>query len=170
MTAPIDPFGAAPAAPAPEEAQQTTPPSDPWQPVTTIPAPTVVQGSDGKVVLTFKGGTGFEQPWVVIHANSLEEAQVFVGEKGPVLLDLFQRVQVAAALFRGGATGAAGVNTAPSQPAPAVATAGPKNKPAQPGPGWVHREGVKNGRAWAGWLPPMDQKDSVKAQFYDPEY
>ena len=58
MSAPVpDPFGAAPvAAPVPEEAQQQTPPSDPWQsaPAAAAPPHTIVQGADGKVVLTFK--------------------------------------------------------------------------------------------------------------------
>lgn len=31
-------------------------------------------GSDGKIVLTFKGGSGFDAPWVVLHATDTADA------------------------------------------------------------------------------------------------
>ncbi|AWY03866.1 hypothetical protein SEA_NEDARYA_49 [Gordonia phage Nedarya] len=57
--------------------------------------------SDGKVVLTFKGGAGFEAPWVVIHADGLDEASSFVNEDAGKLAELMTRVQKAAQHFAG---------------------------------------------------------------------
>jgi hypothetical protein len=74
-----DPFDSAPlddAAPA-EEAKQPE-----VKAKVTKAKPAVQAESDGKVVLTFKGGRDFDAPWVVIHANGLQEAHDFVvGDK-----------------------------------------------------------------------------------------
>lgn len=171
MTAAVpDPFGAqaAQAAPAPEEAQQQTPPSDPWQsaPAPVAPPHTIVQGADGKVVLTFKGGGGFEAPWVVVHASNLDEALSYVTENGAKLLDLFNRVQTAATAFRGGAPLAA--PSAPRQSAPAAAAGPPPGSPAMPA-GYTYVTKVKNGRPWHGYFPSDAQKAAgEQAIFFDP--
>lgn len=164
MTAPvIDPFGAAPAAPEPAPvAAPEAPPSDPWaSPVTNV-KPTVVEGADGKVVLTFKGGTGFDAPWVVIHAASLDDALSYVTEGGAKLADLFTRVQRAATAFNGGS---AAPSSSPRQAAPQAAQGPPAGAPAAPGPDWVYKNGItksgKNqGKMWHGWMPPRGSSES----------
>lgn len=90
-----DPFDNAPA--DTEEAQQ---PAAPAVKVTaTKPAPAE---SDGKVVLTFKGGRDFDAPWIVIHANGLQEAHDFVvGDNASLLSTVMERVKLAAKHFAG---------------------------------------------------------------------
>lgn len=165
----IDPFGAAPA-PAPEEAQQVTPPSDPWQTTPAAPAPVVLGSGEGKVVLTFKRGANFSDPWVVVHADSLDEALKFVTEDGAKLADLFTRVSRAANTFHG----EGGSSPAPvqRQAAPAAAMDAPAGAPASPGPGWQYKTGItksgKNqGKQWHAWMPPQHLKDSADPMWFD---
>lgn len=165
----IDPFGAQAAA-APEEAQQQTPPSDPWQPAPVTPAPVVVGSGEGKVVLTFKRGGLFSDPWVVVHADSLDEALKFVTEDGVKLLDLFTRVSRAADSFHG--EGEWLPAPAQRQAAPAAALGAPAGAPAAPGPDWVYKTGITKsgrnaGKQWHGWMPPQGSDDSVKPVFFD---
>lgn len=112
-----DPFATAPApaqapapAPVPDEAQQQyappAPQDDPWSsppPEAAKPAPAprpIVEGADGKVVLTFKGGTGFDAPWIVVHATDLDDALSYVNQQnGLKFQDLMNRVQNAAKGF-----------------------------------------------------------------------
>ena len=61
-----------------------------------------VASSDGKVVLTFKGGRGYDAPWIVIHANGLQEAHDFVvGDNASLLAVVMDRVQTASKHFAG---------------------------------------------------------------------
>lgn len=93
-----DPFDNAPLDAEPtEEAQQ---PAVKAKAVKAKPA--VAAESDGKVVLTFKGGRDFDSPWIVIHANGLPEAHDFVvGENAALLAAVMDRVKVASKHFVG---------------------------------------------------------------------
>ncbi|AOE44463.1 hypothetical protein SEA_LASTRESORT_53 [Gordonia phage LastResort] len=103
-----DPFAQAPVAAAAEPEQPPfTPDPEAAAPAATAtvtqtkPAPAVV-GADGKVVLTFKGGNDFSAPWIVIHADGLDEAAEFISvSNAPKLMDLMTRVQNAGAHFAG---------------------------------------------------------------------
>lgn len=159
-----DPFGQAAQA-APEEAQQQTAPSDPWQTNPPKAEPVVIQGSGDKIVMTFKEGTGFESTWNVVHAGSVAEAKAILVD--PEFKELLEIQKQGAAFFRGGPA-TAGQASQPRQSAPAGANQPPPGSPAAPGPGWVYKTGAKNGRAWHGWFPPFDQKDSLKPEFFDP--
>jgi len=93
-----DPFDSAPldAEPA-EEAQQPV-----VKAKVTKAKPAVPAESDGKVVLTFKGGRDFDSPWIVVHANGLQEAHDFVvGENAALLAVVMDRVKVASKHFVG---------------------------------------------------------------------
>ncbi|ASR77151.1 ribonucleoside reductase class II [Mycobacterium phage MyraDee] len=117
-----DPFASAPAAPAPapvqdEAQQQPVQQSSPWDnppPEAAKPAPAprpiVAGGGDGKVVLTFKGGTGFDAPWIVVHASDLDEAASYVGENAAKFMELMTRVQNAGKHFAGMGGGSAPAN------------------------------------------------------------
>lgn len=73
----------------------------------TATKPVVQAESDGKVVLTFKGGRDFDAPWIVIHANGLQEAHDFVvGDNASLLAVVMDRVKVASAHFAGKPAGA----------------------------------------------------------------
>lgn len=169
-----DPFAAA-MAPAQDEAQQQTETSgSPWDtppPEAAKPAPVVknvVQNDEGKVVLTFKGGTGFDAPWIVVHANDLDEALYYVGDEGgKKLIELMQGVQNAGKYFAsqggsapsnggGGGGGNRGRSNAPQgakQPPPGVEPA--------PGPEYEYKSGTKNGKFWHGWFPPRNSGKDV---------
>jgi hypothetical protein len=172
-----DPFASAPAddeaqaAPveAPAEEAFSAPPAD----VPTVGAvkvdvkPNLVGlGSDGKVVLTFKGGTGFDAPWIVIHATSLDDAfEQVSGENAVLLAQLMERVQKAGEIFAGLSTGKPAAARPQRQAAPAPAQQPPAGSPPSPGEGWVYKTGVaksgpKAGQPWQAWMPPQHLKDA----------
>lgn len=77
--------------------------------VTKSAAPAAAVGADGKVVLTFKGGAGFDAPWIVIHADGIEEAYEFVsGDNATLLSQVMERTQSAAKHFAGMGSPASG--------------------------------------------------------------
>lgn len=63
-----------------DEAQTETPPwevSDETEVKNTDTnekAKVITVGAEGKVVVTLKGGSGYDEPWVVIHADDLQDA------------------------------------------------------------------------------------------------
>lgn len=113
------------------------------------PAPS----GDGKVVLTLKGGAGFDAPWIVIHATDLEDAYDQVsGENASLLAKVMESTRKAANHFAGSAP--VKENRA-AAPAPQQATEAPAGTPAAPGPDWTYKTGVgKNGKTWKAWMPP----------------
>lgn len=117
------------------------------------PAPS----GDGKVVLTLKGGAGFDAPWIVIHATDLSDAYEQVsGENAELLVKLMEQTTKAAQRFSGNKGGAA----APSNRAPAGAVEPPAGTPAAPGPDWTYKTGVgKTGKPWKGWFPPRGSSE-----------
>lgn len=143
----VDPFATAPETPA-DIAPQTSSVDVKDRPV----APT----SEGKVVLTFKGGSGYDAPWIVVHATDLDEALSFVSaDNGPKLADLMTRVQKAGSEFAGQAPPKA-PNPNSGAPAANGRPAGATEAPAWAGacpPGYKYASGVKNGRTWHAWFP-----------------
>lgn len=90
--------------------------------------PAVGAESDGKVVLTFKGGRDFDAPWIVVHANGLQEAHDFVvGDNAALLAVVMERVQTAAKHF------ASQGKPAPSPQAVQATTAAPPQALNAPG-------------------------------------
>lgn len=167
-----DPFAAAPA----EEAQQPEPKSDGIVSLSQAKIdmgykPAVAAPSDGKVVLTFKGGTGFDAPWIVIHAADLEDAHRQVSEEAALLASLMERVGKAGAHFasNGPANTGRGGNTGGASSAPQGATEAPAWAPPKPHADFVYKTGVsaKNGKTWHAWMPP-EKGDSRDAKFFYP--
>lgn len=152
----LDPFAAP--APEPEPAASSLPATD--KPATTVARPSL---DEGKVVVTLKGGPGFEAPWIVIHAGSPAEADALLNTE---MLELMGKVQRAAETFRGSApvsSGAPAPNTRPSQPA--QSTQAPAGAPESPGPGWEFKTGVTKagrnaGKPWKAWMPPRGSSES----------
>lgn len=107
-----------------------------------------------KIVLTLKGGAGFDDPWIVIHASSVKDADDALSDEA--LPGLMERTQKAAAYFRSQAPEKPkGTPTTPSRPEAS------KDVPewAQPVPeGYVYRSGMKNGNVWHAHMPA--NKDS----------
>lgn len=166
----IDPFGSAPAAPAEDVQVSTGVTNDPWATpppaAPAAPAPVVVGDGDGKVVMTFKEGTGFDSTWLVVHATSVADAKATLQD--PEFKELMDLQKFGATYFRGGAAPAAG--GAPRQAAPQGASGPPAGAPAAPGPGWVYKNGItksgrNQGKMWHGWMPP--QGSDEKPVFFD---
>lgn len=114
-------------------------------------APKAPTGDEGKLVVTLKGGAGFDAPWLVYHATSLDDALDLFGDPGK-LANLMERVQSAGKFF----VGLAPAKAAPSGGAPArPGNEAPDGTPEAPGPDWTYKTGVgKNGKTWKAWMPP----------------
>lgn len=118
---------------------------------------------DGKVVLTLKGGSGFDAPWIVIHAMSLDDAYEQVsGDNAALLAKVMERTAAAAKHFGtfkpAAPAGAPAQSRAPQQQPPA-------NAPDCP-PGWEFKSGVsKAGKAYKGFFPPRG--DESKPIFFN---
>ena len=172
MSDAFDPFASAPAAdeaqntpaPATEPSPFDAPPADvptPQEaPISTAPVARPVATADGKVVLTFKGGLGFDAPWIVIHAADLQDAADQVsGSNASLLADTMAKVQSAGAHF---------ASLAPNKPAATAPAGGGGRAPqqAQQAPGgqsktcahgeMQFRSGVsaKTGKAWKAFFCP----------------
>lgn len=181
----VDPWADTPAdepqadptpAPAAEEPLQSPPPEAPAKaPAKKAPAKAVGTVSvdvkpnlvgfdgEGKLTVTLKGGSGFEAPWIVVHAKDVDDAlETFTGENTVKLQTLMDRVQRAAKAFAvdGPQAKTGGGGRPARQAAPAAATEPPSYAPAKPGDGWVYKSGVtksgKNkGNVWEAWMPPQ---------------
>ncbi len=125
--------------------------------------------SEGKVVLTFKGGRDFDAPWIVIHAADLEDAHASVyGDNAVLLSSLMEQVQKAGQHFAGvkPVSQNAAAAPAPQRQAPQGATEPPSWFPPPPAPDWVYKTGFKNGNSWHAWAPA--QKGGGDWQFHRP--
>lgn len=106
---------------------------------------TVAENNDGKIVVTLKGGKGYEAPWIVVHANTVEEANEQLNDAG--LADLIKQTKKVAEFFNGGPQ----ANNGPSGQ-PQAATQAPGGQ--EPPEGYVFKSGVgKNGRPWKAFMP-----------------
>lgn len=108
---------------------------------------TATADAEGKVVVTLKGGKGYEAPWIVIHAENASEALDQLQDPG--LADLIKQTKKVSEFFNGGAN-----TQAASGPAgqPQAATQAPNGQ--TPPDGYVFKSGVgKNGRAWKAFMP-----------------
>jgi hypothetical protein len=172
----FDPFAAAPAAdeaqstqaPSPETSPFDAPPADvpnatQEAPISTATVARPVASNDGKVVLTFKGGTGFDAPWIVIHAADLQDAADQVsGSNASLLADTMAKVQKAGEHFAGlaapktaaqnGNSGGGGGGRAPQA---AQSAPGGQSKTCAHGE-MQFRSGVsaKTGKAWKAFFCP----------------
>lgn len=138
----IDPFADAPPLDG-DEAQTELPP--PWDPGnetdvnstdTNEKAKVSYMGAEAKVVTTIKGGRDYDEPWIVFHDDTLDDAIAHVTDKVK-LGDLMKAAQEASKAFRsfreGQDTGSTtstsqGGSQTRSQGRPAAATDGPLGK------------------------------------------
>lgn len=156
----IDPFNTTPG----EEAQQQTEPTTTPSIETSKEKPTLTTttvSDQSKLTLTFKGGAGYDAPWVVVHANTPGEAAALVREQDfKELLQLTQEV--------GGAFGSMAPNkpaqAAPSaNAAPAGATQAPNGE--TPPPGYMFKSGIgKNGKPWKAFMP-IDRNSGLEVKW-----
>jgi hypothetical protein len=118
--------------------------------------PAAAPPSEGKVVVTLKGGRDFDAPWIVIHASDLQDAHDQVTHDNAVLLSkLMEQVQKAANHFssQGKKPDIQQLGSAtPQRQAPQGATEAPSWAGQAPD-GYKYATGVKNGRTWHAWFP-----------------
>ncbi|QSN49021.1 hypothetical protein [Mycobacteroides abscessus] len=140
--------------------------SDAGRPPAVVKTAAVGEG-EGKIVMTYKEGAGFDSSWTVVHANSVEDAKSILKDpEFKELLDLSKRV---AAYFRGGSTSSA--PAAPAQArsnAPAAAQSAPGGDTRQCKHGEMqYKTGSKNGRTWKGFFcpSPKDTPDQCSPEF-----
>ena len=142
-----DPFAGAPAwQPADIAGNQIQPPA----------TQTIAFQSGSGVSITFKGRAGFDSPWIVIHATSLEDAYQQVFEKATLLSKLMQQVKLGAdyysGLFNPGQS--AQPQRQQREAAPPQAQQPPPGSPPCP-PGWTYKSGSRNdGTPYQGYVPP----------------
>lgn len=175
----FDPFDNAP---ADEEGQEVAeesvfdaPPADAPAPKK-APAKKVVKAAsvgtdEGKIVLTFKEGAGFDSSWTVVHANNVAEANEILAD--PAFKELLDRSKRVAAYYRGGAAASGGgdrrgVGAAGNNGKPAGAGQAPAWFPPAPGEGWVYKTGLKKDGSgvYHAWAPPRGV--DAKWAFHNP--
>ena len=165
-----DPFATAP---ADEEAQSSEENRYGYAPNPTNPAPAAkpaaVEQADGKVVLTFKGGRDFDAPWIVIHANSLEDAYEQVTVKAELLAKVMERTKTAGAHFAGGKAQAAPAQAAPQRQAPQGAQEAPGGEKRFCEHGeMVFKSGIsKAGKPYKLFSCTAPRESQCRAQFLD---
>lgn len=164
---PVDPFEDQG---TPDEAQTELPP--PWE-TGTVDTETnenkevrVVNVSEGKLVVTLKGGKGYEAPWVVVHAIDVDDAmETLSHEKLPALLE---KAQKASEYFEGAAptkdtgqvasrpqNGSQGQQQR-TQGRPAAATEGPWGVQTCEHGTMTFKSGVgDDGNVWQGYFCPV---------------
>jgi|SRR5690606_14341081 len=147
MTA--DPFAPAPAV---EETPAVTAPV----------VSSVVPSGDGKVVVTLKGGTGFDAPWIVIHADSVADA---LRQFDADLASLMEQAQKASAKFAELSSKPAAAPAAQSRPstaAPAGASQAPNGQTETCAHGeMVYRSGVsKAGKPYKMFACPERDRNA----------
>ena len=158
-----DPFSDAPA----EEAQTAPETTTALQEtVGNLTNAAFVAPSEGKVVVTLKGGSGYDAPWIVIHASSVDDAYSQFDGK---LAELMTKVQAAGAHFSGQAPAKPAGAAPAANGRPAGATEAPSWAPPKPYDDFVYKTGVsaRTGKTWHAWMPPQ-KGDNREAKFFYP--
>lgn len=99
-----------------------------------------------KIVVTLKGGSGYDAPWIVVHADDAQDAlNTLNDESMKELVGLTQKVgESFAGLKKGGSVSQGGK--------PAAATQAPNGQ--QPPEGYVFKSGIgKTGKPWKAFMP-----------------
>ena len=154
----IDPFADVP---ADDPAEAVTTPTD-TDPKENKPSMTTSSDSQNNLTVTLKGGSGFDAPWIVIHAGTPQDAiDVLNTESMKQLTELTQKV---AGKFAGMGPG----KSAPAQDSngqPQASQQAPAGAPDCP-PGWTFRSGVSkaSGKPYKGFFPPRG--DDTKPIFF----
>jgi hypothetical protein len=166
--------------------------TDPWAAVETEPAaepqteqkavgtmtvdvkPNILTGElEPAITTTYKGGTGFDAPWVVTRASSVKEADALLDQE---FADYLAKVQRVAKHFVGSAP--VSQNVSPSQGgsaparsnAPQGATEAPSWAPPKPHDDFVYKTNIsaKTGKVWHAWMPPTKDDQRPAKFFYPP--
>lgn len=139
----IDPF--ADLTPAATDDESPVIVEEPTEPKKETKPVTVTTPTENKIVTTLKAGAGYDAPWIVIHSDTLAEANQMVHD--PELKELMDQVKKVGAYFSKGSAPAPANN---GKPAGATQAPGGETPPE----GYVFKSGVgKNGKPWKAFMP-----------------
>lgn len=136
--------------------------------------------SEGKIVVTLKGGRDYDEPWVVLHCDDLDDALAQTTDRQK-LGDLLKAAQEASKAFRDfrptedtGARASAPQNGSQgrSQGKPAQATAHPQGRQEFCQHGEMEfKTGLgKNGKMWGAFDCKVDAKGCPKGRVWDNDF
>lgn len=109
--------------------------------------------NQSKIVVTLKGGSGYDAPWVVVHADTPQDALDTLNDEGTK--QLLEKTKKVGAFFSAG-----GRKTGNGQPAASTQPANGQEPPE----GYVFKSGVsqKTGKPWQAFMP-IDRNSGLPA-------
>ena len=111
---------------------------------TTVATP----NTESKIVVTLKGGAGFNDPWIVVHAADAQDALATLSDES--MKELVELTTKVGKKFS--ESGAPARSAAPAGGKPAGATQAPNGQ--EPPEGYVFKSGMgKNGKPWKAFMP-----------------
>lgn len=120
--------------------------------------PVTQDNTNAKIVTTLKGGSGFDAPWIVIHADDAAEAVAVL--RGDNIEELLKATKEVSDKFNGGQAPAQQRQAPRTQGMPAGANEPRPSDPPMP-EGWTYKTGVnKNGKAYRAYFPPRGSQES----------
>ena len=120
--------------------------------------PVTQDNTNAKIVTTLKGGSGFDAPWIVIHADDVAEAVAVL--RGDNIEELLKATKEVSDKFNGGQAPAQQRQAPRTQGMPAGANEPRPSDPPMP-EGWTYKTGVnKNGKAYRAYFPPRGSQES----------
>lgn len=120
--------------------------------------PVTQDNTNAKIVTTLKGGSGFDAPWIVIHADDAAEAVAVL--RGDSIEELLKATKEVSDKFNGGQAPAQRQAAPRTQGMPAGANEPRPSDPPMP-EGWTYKTGVnKNGKAYRAYFPPRGSQES----------
>lgn len=107
------------------------------------------ENSQDKVVVTLKGGSGYDAPWIVIHADTVEQAtDILNDEAAKELID--QTKKVAGYFSAGSGKQSSGGKQYKGKPAGAAQAPNGQTPPE----GYVFKSGIsQKGKPWKAFMP-----------------
>lgn len=130
--------------------------------------------TSNEMTMTFKAGTGFDAPWIVVRVPDLDTADSILTDQAELLKSVMEKTARAGVFFAsqmpsGAVKGGDGASaSAPTGGGGSGRFAGPGGQTRQCKHGdMVFRSGSKNGRTWEAFFCPTAQgtPDQCKAQF-----
>ena len=126
-----------------------------------------VEDSNGKVVVTLKGGKGYEAPWIVLHCDTVAEANGLLSDDG--LKELIDRTTKAGQYFaKQGGVAAPAPAAAPAQAGGGSPYGAPQKPEHISGKVWqliqqggTLKRGKNPSNPWVGIAPPKGQQGGI---------